>query len=67
MNKPHITEPGLVPAATEDEAREQLAALYRLYVHFGWTDLIYTHASARGARGTGKLPDQARTNSYSTR
>jgi ribulose-5-phosphate 4-epimerase/fuculose-1-phosphate aldolase len=47
MNKPPTLEPGLVPAATESEAREQLAALYRLYVHFGWTDLIYTHASAR--------------------
>ncbi|MGI9319009.1 MAG: class II aldolase/adducin family protein, partial [bacterium] len=39
--------PGLIPAATEQEAREQLAALYRLYVYFGWTDLIFTHASAR--------------------
>lgn len=47
MNKPPLIEPGLVPARTETEAREQLAALYRLYVHFGWTDLIYTHASAR--------------------
>ena len=47
MNKPLDLEPGLVPARTESEAREQLAALYRLYVHFGWTDLIYTHASAR--------------------
>jgi ribulose-5-phosphate 4-epimerase/fuculose-1-phosphate aldolase len=47
MNKPPILEPGLIPATTEHDAREQLAALYRLYVHFGWTDLIYTHASAR--------------------
>lgn len=47
MNKPPIIESGLCPARTEAEAREQLAALYRLYVHFGWTDLIYTHASAR--------------------
>lgn len=47
MNRPPAFEPGLVPASTEAESREQLAALYRLYVHFGWTDLIYTHASAR--------------------
>ena len=39
--------PGFGPARTEGEAREQLAALYRLYVQFGWTDLIFTHASAR--------------------
>ncbi len=47
MNKPPVIESGLVPAATEAEAREQLAALYRLYAHFGWTDLTYTHAAAR--------------------
>ena len=41
------TRPGIEPARTEGEAREQLAAMYRLYVHFGWTDLIFTHASAR--------------------
>ena len=43
--------PGIAPAKTEKEAREQLSALYHLYVHFGWTDLIFTHASAR-------VPDQ---------
>lgn len=31
----------------EWEARIALAALYRLFVHFGWTDLTYTHLSAR--------------------
>ncbi len=27
--------------------RVQLAACYRAFVHFGWTDLIFTHLSAR--------------------
>lgn len=31
----------------EWQARTDLAALHRLYVHFGWTDLIYTHLTAR--------------------
>ena len=43
---PH-TGPGLIPAENELEAREQLAALYQLYVQYGLTDLIYTHAAAR--------------------
>lgn len=31
----------------EWEARVNLAACYRLAAHYGWTDLIYTHISAR--------------------
>ena len=31
----------------EWEVRVQLAACYRLAAHYGWTDLIYTHISAR--------------------
>ena len=31
----------------ERQVREDLAALYRLFFHFGWTDLIDTHLSAR--------------------
>lgn len=31
----------------EWQVRVDLAALHRLYVHFGWTDLIYTHLTAR--------------------
>ncbi|MDE0977219.1 MAG: class II aldolase/adducin family protein, partial [Arenicellales bacterium] len=27
--------------------RQELAACYRLFVKFGWTDLIFTHLSAR--------------------
>ena len=34
-------------SAEEWEIRVNLAALHRLYVHFGWTDLIYTHLTAR--------------------
>ncbi|HVL36527.1 MAG TPA: class II aldolase/adducin family protein [Burkholderiales bacterium] len=32
---------------TERDVRVQLAACYRLVHHFGWTDLVYTHISAR--------------------
>ena len=31
----------------EWQTRVDLAALYRLFVKYGWTDLIYTHISAR--------------------
>lgn len=31
----------------EWQARVDLAALYRLFVRYGWTDLIYTHITAR--------------------
>jgi ribulose-5-phosphate 4-epimerase/fuculose-1-phosphate aldolase len=31
----------------EWQTRVDLAALYRLFVRYGWTDLIYTHISAR--------------------
>lgn len=34
------------------QARVDLAALYRLFVHFGWTDLTYTHLSARVPEGS---------------
>jgi ribulose-5-phosphate 4-epimerase/fuculose-1-phosphate aldolase len=39
--------------AEERHARVQLAALYRAFVHYGWTDLLDTHISARvpGAAG----------------
>ena len=39
----------LRPTCSEDEwrTRVDLAALYRLFVRYGWTDLIYTHISAR--------------------
>ena len=35
------------PSPEEAQVRSDLAALHRLYVHFGWTDLIYTHLTAR--------------------
>jgi len=31
----------------EWKVRRELAACYRLFVHYGWTDLIFTHLSAR--------------------
>lgn len=34
-------------SAEEWEARVNLAACYRLHAHYEWTDLIYTHISAR--------------------
>lgn len=34
-------------SAEEWRARVELAALYRLVAHFGWTDTIYTHISMR--------------------
>ncbi|MGI9464242.1 MAG: class II aldolase/adducin family protein, partial [Aestuariivirgaceae bacterium] len=40
-----LRNPAFSPA--EMQARLDLAALHRLYVHFGWTDLIYTHLTAR--------------------
>jgi ribulose-5-phosphate 4-epimerase/fuculose-1-phosphate aldolase len=33
--------------SAEQQTRENLAALYRLYAKFGWTDLNQTHAAAR--------------------
>ncbi len=36
-----------VYSSEEQEARVNLAALYRLFVHYGWTDLTYTHIAAR--------------------
>ncbi len=40
IDRPEFTE-------AEWQVRVELAALHRLYVHFGWTDLIYTHLTAR--------------------
>ena len=37
---------GAVPAA-EWQTRVDLAACYRLVAHFGWSDLVFTHISAR--------------------
>lgn len=44
------TKPWPVPEGMDEaewQARIDLAACYRLCAHFGWTDLIYTHISAR--------------------
>ena len=53
----NIADPTTVPRlegkvnVTEWEMRKQLAATYRLCSVYGWTDLVFTHISAR-------LPDE---------
>jgi ribulose-5-phosphate 4-epimerase/fuculose-1-phosphate aldolase len=44
-----VLQDATAPAMTaaEWDARVNLAAFYRLAAHYGWTDLIYTHISAR--------------------
>ncbi len=44
----------------EWQVRQDLAACYRLFVHYGWTDLIFTHLSAR----VPGHPDQYLINPY---
>ena len=45
---------GIDCSLAEWETRVELAALYRIFVHYGWTDYIYTHLTARipGEEGT---------------
>ena len=43
---------------SEWKVRQDLAACYRLFVHYGWTDLIFTHLSARVPWGGRSVPDQ---------
>lgn len=43
---PGITR-NLSCSAVEWQTRIDLAALYRAFVHYGWTDYIYTHLTAR--------------------
>ncbi len=54
-----VSRPSRFP---EDEwqARVDLAACYRLFVRYGWTDLIYTHLTAR----VPGIPDQYLINPY---
>src|SRR5438132_14383772 len=42
-------------AAAERESRLNLAALYRVFHHYGWSDLTYTHLSARVAGETDRF------------
>ncbi len=53
------------PAAMGDDEwrlRIELAACYRIFDHFGWTELIYNHITLRvpgsGDKGFAPLPDQ---------
>ena len=45
---------GVSCSAAEWQARVDLAALYRAFVHYGWTDYVYTHLTAR-------VPDEENT------
>ena len=45
MNRPATNLPAISDA--EWALRCDLAACYRLFVRFGWTDVIFTHLSAR--------------------
>ena len=49
-----------VISADEWQVRRDLAACYRLFVRYGWTDLIFTHLSAR----VPGHPDQYLINPY---
>lgn len=44
---PPPVKPDPTRIQTEQEVREDLAAAYRLVAHFGMTDLVFTHLSAR--------------------
>ncbi|WP_424812885.1 class II aldolase/adducin family protein [Roseococcus sp. YIM B11640] len=44
---PPPVKPDPARQQTEQEIREDLAAAYRLIAHFGMTDLVFTHLSAR--------------------
>ncbi|MGZ0190527.1 MAG: class II aldolase, partial [Alphaproteobacteria bacterium] len=50
MNPPAQSALRAVDASRSEaewQTRVDLAALYRLFVRYGWTDLIFTHISAR--------------------
>ena len=47
MSKPESQMLASQCSSEEWELRVQLAACYRAFVHYGWTDSIFTHLSAR--------------------
>ena len=47
MSKPGARIRSVQCSDAEWELRVQLAACYRAFVHYGWTDSIFTHLSAR--------------------
>lgn len=48
MASVNIRQPrGLDCSPAEWDTRVELAALYRIFVHYGWTDYVYTHLTAR--------------------
>ena len=44
---------------SEWQTRVDLAACYRLVAHYGWTDLIFTHLSARVPDSVGSPEGEA--------
>ena len=56
------SNPAVQQAISPEEwaLRQDLAACYRLFVKYGWTDLIFTHLSAR----VPGQPDQYLINPY---
>ena len=54
MNAPLSLRADAPPGMHPDEwaARQQLAACYRIFDHFGWSELIYNHITLR-------VPDEA--------
>ena len=59
MSATMMQTPGAI-SREEWDTRVDLAACYRLFVHFGWTDLVFTHLSAR----VPGHPDQYLINPY---
>ena len=48
MASVNIRQPrGLDCSPAEWDTRVELAALYRVFTHYGWTDYVYTHLTAR--------------------
>ena len=60
MSQPEASPDRTRFSAEEWETRVQLAACYRAFVHYGWTDSIFTHLSAR----VPGHPDQYLINPY---
>ena len=60
MSNPEPNTPPIPCSDAEWQLRVELAACYRAFVHYGWTDLIFTHLSARSPDN----PEQYLINPY---
>ena len=58
MNATSQTEIQKLVSAEEWQLRVDLAACYRLVALYGWSDLVFTHISARVPGPGAPLPDQ---------